>query len=53
LISLKSNIFGFVSRSVPEGTRVPVNNACFTVENTDEESAWLVGYVEGLLEQIW
>ena len=42
-----------ISRSVEEGTRVPVKNALFTVESTDQESAWLVGYVEGLLEHVW
>lgn len=40
-------------KAVPEGTCVPVGNVIFTVENTDENCAWLTNYVESLLTHIW
>lgn len=42
-----------VIRAVEEGSLVPVHNVLFTVANTDNESAWLVSYVETILEQVW
>lgn len=32
---------------------VPVKNVLFSVENTDPECYWLVGYLETLLVQVW
>ena len=40
-------------RAVPEGSLVPTKNALFTVTNPDDECAWLVSYVETVLEQVW
>lgn len=40
-------------KAVPEGTTVPVKNVLFTVENTDPECYWLVGYLESILLQCW
>ena len=40
-------------RAVREGTRVPVRNVLFTVENTDENTPWLGSYVESLLMHTW
>jgi nicotinamide phosphoribosyltransferase len=40
-------------KAVPEGMLVPTGNVLFTVENTDPEFAWLVGYVETLLMKVW
>ena len=40
-------------KAVPEGTLVPTNNVLFTVENTDDEFPWLVGWVETLLMKVW
>lgn len=41
-------------RAVPEGMQVPESNVLFTVENTDENCAWLTSYVETpLLRAVW
>ena len=40
-------------KAVPEGTRVPVKNVLFTVENTDPNVPWITNYVETLLVQTW
>lgn len=40
-------------RAVPEGTSVPVGHVLMTVENTDDQLAWLTNYVETLLVQTW
>lgn len=40
-------------RAVPEGTVVPLKNVLMTVESTDKQLAWLVSYVETMLERIW
>ncbi|CBY40383.1 unnamed protein product, partial [Oikopleura dioica] len=42
-----------IIKAVPEGTTVPVKNVLFTVENTDPECYWLVGYLETILLQCW
>ena len=43
-----------VFKSVEEGTMVPLKVPTLTVENTDPEFAWLVGYVETVLSaSIW
>ena len=39
-------------KAVPEGTVVPTKNVLFSVENTDPECYWLVGYLETLLVQV-
>jgi len=39
--------------AVPEGTRLPVSNAAFTVRNTDPEFPWLPGHLETLLSHVW
>ncbi len=40
-------------RAVPEGTVIPLRNALMVVESTDPELAWLVSYVETMLERLW
>lgn len=40
-------------KAVPEGMIVPVGNVMMTIENTDEEFAWLTNYLETLLVEIW
>lgn len=40
-------------KAVPEGTTVPVKNVLMTCVNTDNETPWLTGYLEGLLQQVW
>ena len=40
-------------KAVAEGTPVDVSNVLMTVENTDDESYWLVNYLESLLLQVW
>ena len=41
-------------QAVPEGTNVELSNVLVQVTNTDEESAWLVSYVEtALLRAVW
>jgi nicotinamide phosphoribosyltransferase len=39
--------------AIPEGTKVPVGNAIFTICNTDPECAWLGGALEDILQQVW
>ena len=39
-------------KAVPEGTSVPVKNVLFSVENTDPNCYWLVGYLETILVQV-
>jgi len=40
--------------SVPEGSLIPRNRVLCTIENTDENCAWLTSYVEtALLRAIW
>lgn len=40
-------------RAVPEGSLVNNHNVLVTVENTDENCAWLVSFFETLLLKIW
>ncbi len=40
-------------KAVLEGTKVQTKNVLFTVEATDKEVAWLVGYLETLLSLVW
>jgi nicotinamide phosphoribosyltransferase len=40
-------------KAVPEGTSVDVSNALITMQETDEEFAWLTNYLETLLVQVW
>lgn len=40
-------------RAVPEGSVIPTGNVLMTVESTDPEFAWLVGWVETLLLKLW
>jgi nicotinamide phosphoribosyltransferase len=40
-------------KAIEEGTLVPVKNVLFSVENTDPQCYWLVGYLETLLVQVW
>ena len=40
-------------KSVPEGSVIPKNNVLFTVENTDENCAWLTSYLESILSHVW
>lgn len=40
-------------KALPEGMRVPEGNALFTVENTDENCAWLGQYLETTLQNVW
>ncbi|MFN5116724.1 MAG: nicotinate phosphoribosyltransferase [Cyanobacteriota bacterium] len=40
-------------RAVPEGSRVPTGNVLLTVESTDAQLAWLVGWVETALLRVW
>jgi nicotinamide phosphoribosyltransferase len=37
----------------PEGTTVPTGNVLMTIENTDEEFAWITNYLETLLSMVW
>ncbi len=40
-------------RAVKEGTVIPRRNVIMTIESTDEELFWLVGWVETLLMKVW
>lgn len=40
-------------RAVPEGSRVPTGNVLLTVEATDPQLSWLVGWVETALLRVW
>jgi len=40
-------------KAVKEGTQVPVRNVLLTVTNTDDNCAWLVGYLETMLLRVW
>lgn len=40
-------------RAVKEGTRVPVSNALFVIENTDPNCAWLTNALETVLQHVW
>lgn len=40
-------------RAVPEGTVVPTGNVLMTVESTDPELAWMVGWLETKLMRLW
>lgn len=40
-------------RAVPEGTVVDVKNVLAMLESTDEEFAWIVGFIETLILQVW
>lgn len=43
-----------VIRAVPEGMQVPEGNVLVTVENTDDNCAWVTSYVEtALLRAVW
>jgi len=40
-------------RAVREGTVVPVQNVLMSVESTDPETFWIVGWLETILMRIW
>jgi nicotinamide phosphoribosyltransferase len=40
-------------KAAREGSVIPNRNVLFTIENTDEEFAWLTNYLETLLVQLW
>lgn len=41
-------------RAVPEGTKVPINNALVTIESTDPKVSWIVSWLEtSLLRAVW
>ena len=40
-------------KAVPEGSVVGCNNVLMTITNTDERYAWLVGFLETMLLQVW
>ena len=40
--------------ALPEGTEVPLRVPCFLVENTHDDFAWLVNYIESIMSsEIW
>jgi nicotinamide phosphoribosyltransferase len=40
-------------KAVAEGMKVPVGNALFVIESTDDELPWIGQYVEGLIMKFW
>ncbi len=40
-------------RAVQEGLLIPTQNVLFTIESTDEEVPWIVGFLETLLLKVW
>jgi nicotinamide phosphoribosyltransferase len=41
-------------KAVAEGSKIPINNALFTIVNTDPNCAWVTSYLEtALLRAIW
>jgi nicotinamide phosphoribosyltransferase len=42
-----------IIKALPEGTITKPNQPLLTIENTDPNCAWLVGYLETLLLKIW
>lgn len=40
-------------KAIPEGERVGVRNALFTIQNTHPDFFWLVNYIETLLLKVW
>lgn len=39
--------------AIPEGTKIPVSNALFTIVATDKKCAWLTNALETVLQQTW
>ena len=42
-----------IIKAIPEGLAIPVSNVLFTIENTDEEFAWITNYLETILTHVW
>ena len=40
-------------KSVAEGLKIPTNNVLMTVENTDDNCAWLTNLLESVLTHVW
>lgn len=40
-------------RAVKEGEVIPVRNVLMTIENTDPEFYWTVGFIESLILKVW
>jgi nicotinamide phosphoribosyltransferase len=40
-------------KALPEGTKIPVGNALFTIVNLDKNCAWLTNALETLIQQVW
>ena len=53
LIDVHNGHFPVRIKAVPEGEVVPVKNVLITIESTDDEFPWLVGFLETLLLQVW
>lgn len=53
VIKYRSGYLPIRIRAVPEGFRVSESNVLMTVQNTDQNFAWLTNYVESLITQVW
>lgn len=53
LLDKHNGVLPLKIRAVREGTVVPTKNVLLTIENTDDEFAWLTNFVESLILQIW
>ncbi len=53
LVEKYDGVLPLIIKAVPEGTVIPVKNVLAMIESTDEEFAWLVGFIESLFLQIW
>lgn len=40
-------------RAIPEGAKIGISNALYTITNTDRKCAWLTNALETLLQQVW
>jgi len=53
LLNKHDGFFPLKIKAVPEGTKVPLSNALVTIESTDPEFNWLIGYIETALVRMW
>lgn len=53
LIDVHGGKLPILIKAVPEGTVVNVKNVLMTIENTDDNCAWLTNFLETLLLQVW
>jgi nicotinamide phosphoribosyltransferase len=53
ILKVYGGYFPIKIRAAKEGSLIPVKNVLMTLESTDPESCWIVGYLETLLLKVW